>query len=84
MMIFIGDTTSIVRTELESPKFARKLYIYHGNPCMQTQQGVVKGYAQGVCNMQPQTPPETTGHTKDTEHKFGAHEAPRNMWSLFC
>ena len=46
--------------------------------------GWSKDMLNGSANMQPQTPKETTDRTKDTEHKFGAHEARRKMWCLFC
>lgn len=78
--MFIGDTTSIVINEREAPKPCRKM-IYDGNTCMQTQQGVVKGYAKRV--LQPNTPARSNGMPKgmiDAELKIlEARSAPKNV-----
>lgn len=41
LKMFISDATSMVRTELKTHKFGRKI-MYHGRTCMHTEQGVVK------------------------------------------
>lgn len=78
--MFIGDTTSIVINKREAPKSCRKT-IYDGNTCVQTQQGVVKGYAKRV--LQPKTPARSNGMPKgmiDAELKiWEARSAPKNV-----
>lgn len=79
-MMFIGGTTSIVINEREAPKSCRKM-IYDGNTCMQTQQGVVNGYAKRV--LQTKTPARSNGMPKgmiDGEIKiWEARSAPKNV-----